>query len=67
MCSNTCAYREDGGCDDGGPDSQFDLCDLGTDCKDCGERMTSIPTRVWTSRCDFLEFERDIPDSGQST
>ena len=28
--------RTDGFCDDGGPDSAFDICDLGSDCTDCG-------------------------------
>lgn len=38
MCTNTCQYASDGECDDGGPDSDFSVCDLGTDCDDCGER-----------------------------
>merc|ERR1711907_646414 len=38
MCSNTCDQREDDYCDDGGEGSEFALCDLGTDCIDCGAR-----------------------------
>ncbi len=37
-CSDTCTYPADGDCDDGGPGSTFSLCDLGTDCTDCGPR-----------------------------
>ena len=35
-CTNTCEYANDGGCDDGGPGKDYSLCDLGTDCADCG-------------------------------
>lgn len=38
LCSNTCQYAYDGECDDGGPNSQYSLCDCGTDCADCAER-----------------------------
>jgi hypothetical protein len=37
-CSNECPFAGDGACDDGGPDAEFDLCPLGTDCDDCGQR-----------------------------
>lgn len=37
-CSNECPFAGDGACDDGGPGSEFDLCPLGTDCDDCGQR-----------------------------
>ncbi len=38
LCSNTCAFASDGDCDDGGSGSEFNICDLGTDCNDCGAR-----------------------------
>jgi len=38
LCTNTCTYDADGDCDDGGPGSDFSLCDYGTDCTDCGPR-----------------------------
>ncbi len=38
VCENTCIYANDGMCDDGGSNSSFSLCDLGTDCADCGIR-----------------------------
>ena len=37
-CSNSCEYANDRTCDDGGPGSDFGVCDLGTDCADCGPR-----------------------------
>ena len=40
VCANTCPYANDGECDDGGESSLYSLCDLGTDCADCGIRET---------------------------
>lgn len=37
-CTDTCTYAGDGACDDGGPGSEFSICELGTDCTDCGPR-----------------------------
>ena len=39
LCANTCQWDADEVCDDGGPRSAFGLCDLGTDCADCGPRF----------------------------
>jgi hypothetical protein len=38
ICDNFCVFAYDGECDDGGPNSQYDVCDYGTDCADCGSR-----------------------------
>ena len=38
QCTNTCSFASDGECDDGGSGSITSLCDLGTDCNDCGAR-----------------------------
>ncbi|MBU0673011.1 MAG: thrombospondin type 3 repeat-containing protein [Proteobacteria bacterium] len=38
-CSDTCAYAGDGVCDDGGDGSAYDVCELGSDCSDCGGRI----------------------------
>ena len=38
VCDNTCKSPGDAECDDGGEGSDFDRCDLGTDCDDCGPR-----------------------------
>ncbi len=37
-CTNTCNTANDGECDDGGPNSLYNVCGLGTDCNDCGPR-----------------------------
>ena len=48
ICENTCPsypeFADDGhGCDDGGANSDFDLCGkVGTDCGDCGPRCPEI-------------------------
>ncbi len=38
LCMNYCAFAYDGQCDDGGPGSEFAVCDYGSDCADCGSR-----------------------------
>jgi len=43
-CEDTCHWAKDGECDDGGPGSDHDLCELGTDCTDCGPRATGCLT-----------------------
>ena len=40
LCADTCEYAGDGACDDGGPGSEFALCEYGTDCQDCGARAS---------------------------
>ena len=51
ICTNDCyadGYDDgysyaDGECDDGGPGAEFDRCDLGRDCEDCGYRYLPPP------------------------
>jgi len=38
LCANSCPFNHDGQCDDGGEGSDSDVCELGSDCADCGER-----------------------------
>lgn len=38
VCTETCEWSNDGGCDDGGAGATTSLCDYGTDCIDCGAR-----------------------------
>jgi hypothetical protein len=38
LCQDTCNFSGDGACDDGGPNASFNVCELGTDCTDCGPR-----------------------------
>jgi len=37
-CDDSCSESKDRFCDDGGPGSLTNLCPLGTDCSDCGQR-----------------------------
>jgi len=48
---STCAYSNDGECDDGGSGASYQDCDLGHDCADCGKRWgtTSYPTATPTN------------------
>lgn len=50
LCTNTCDSANDGDCDDGGPNSEFNICALGTDCADCGSR-TAVPVPAATEGC----------------
>jgi hypothetical protein len=38
LCSDFCMFAYDGECDDGGPNSDWAVCEYGTDCFDCGVR-----------------------------
>ena len=38
LCDDSCGFI-DGICDDGGTNSAYDICALGTDCTDCGPRI----------------------------
>ena len=40
ICQDTCPYAGDGNCDDGGRNGS-DICTLGTDCQDCGNRYAA--------------------------
>merc|ERR1719399_1929521 len=41
ICEDTCDWNNDAYCDDGGPGSEYDWCDFGSDCTDCGPRGPS--------------------------
>lgn len=43
QCRDTCAYSNDGACDDGGLGSEYSDCNVGTDCWDCGSRTCMCP------------------------
>ena len=43
-CLDSCQWSRDRACDDGGPGSQYDVCELGTDCTDCGLRVVAPPS-----------------------
>ena len=48
---DTCFHAGDGGCDDGGSNSQWSLCSFGTDCGDCGSREVDLSTTRARARC----------------
>jgi len=55
--SNTigCASRNDGQCDDGGPNATFNDCALGEDCEDCGPRfVANVCLADAVSTCAYL-------------
>lgn len=37
-CGGSCSHASDGDCDDGGPGADYNSCELGDDCADCGVR-----------------------------
>jgi hypothetical protein len=45
LCEDSCYFKNDGDCDDGGPGSSSDYCKYGTDCTDCGTRVVLTPKR----------------------
>lgn len=74
LCTNTCGTANDAECDDGGPDSLFSICALGTDCNDCGQRFcTNTCEDADDGFCDdggpgasfsICEFGSDCNDCG---
>ena len=54
LCDDSLFLPSDGDCDDGGSDSLFDLCELGTDCSDCGPR--------WDGDGDGYDSDEDCMD-----
>jgi hypothetical protein len=66
-CENTCDHRytSDADCDDGGPNSQYDICQLGTDCTDCGPRSIQssrhVTPRHHITHLDILQVSRHKP------
>lgn len=42
-CRNTCYVSYNGQCDDGGYGSEHAICELGSDCDDCGPRLRLPP------------------------
>lgn len=41
---SACKFLNDQACDDGGPGSEYDVCDFGSDCLDCGYRFYMPPS-----------------------
>ena len=47
-CNNLCFYARNGECDDGQPNSTYDVCACGSDCEDCGARTSCTSTSAST-------------------
>jgi len=43
--SKDCSALSDGDCDDGGPGSEYHMCEWGSDCEDCGPRDGPDPVQ----------------------
>jgi len=61
VCDNTCRFNGDGDCDDGGPDSDYSLCEFGSDCDDCGPRLAGPET---LECADDPELFQDLLEPG---
>ena len=48
FCLASCRFSHDGMCDDGGHGSEYSLCDIGSDCDDCGDRALFNDHAVYT-------------------
>lgn len=74
-CRNSCRLNANNGyCDDGGYGSEYDRCELGTDCDDCGPRrylpppplpplpppLPPRPTYFVTNNKDFRQRWREV-------
>lgn len=66
-CTDTCPYFGDGECDDGGPGAVYSLCDLGTDCSDCGSRAAGGSSPTPTPTPTPAPAPEPAPDAGACT
>jgi hypothetical protein len=60
-CDNTCASAYDGQCDDGAALSLDASCAFGTDCSDCGTRMTEGVTATGVMTAVGYDTSRVMP------
>ena len=56
VCQNSCDFKEDRDCDDGGFNSEYSSCPRGSDCADCGPRVLQIqaPPPPPNDSCVFM-------------
>ena len=51
VCNNECRIAGDGDCDDGGPGSEYSICETGTDCNDCsGDALPTCVDPIWVDK-----------------
>ena len=73
-CFNECSLARNGQCNDGGDGSINSECEIGTDCHDCGKRISCLNTCDWNGDtfCDdggdgeeqYCELGTDCADCG---
>lgn len=67
LCTNTCSTANDNECDDGGPNSMYAICALGSDCNDCGPRgAEALPpagSEICQNSCSTA-FDNECDDGG---
>ena len=63
ICEDTCEFTGDYECDDGGEGSLTDLCELGTDCFDCGPRFSGAGDGTCSDLCVWA-FDGECDDCG---
>ena len=44
ICNDSCRFKADGACDDGGFRAQYHVCEFGSDCEDCNTRSLYYET-----------------------
>jgi len=65
LCTNTCKHPRDGECDDGGANSHYNICKLGTDCHDCGVRFEKKKGKC-ENTCKYAN-DRECDDGGENS
>jgi len=68
ICLETCYHSSDTDCDDGGEGAEYSICEMGTDCIDCGPRYAHPPPPTppfngCFNDC-YLAFDGDCDDGG---
>jgi hypothetical protein len=75
LCTNTCSSAFDNECDDGGPGSLYSICELGSDCSDCGVRQPgdlgntqrlAVPGTICTNTCGSAN-DNECDDGGPNS
>lgn len=65
-CSDSCSYAGDGECDDGGEGSDYNVCDFGSDCSDCGTREAPDGDAGCLNTCRFAGDD-ECDDGGEGS
>ncbi len=66
ICNNTCEYAFDGDCDDSGTNADYSICDLGSDCDDCGTRYGNGSYSDYSDSTTYSEYSESTTYSNYS-